>query len=151
LINYLLRWPAALSVFNIGNSTVRLNIVPVDFVVEAFATLATENSVIGQTLQIADPNPLTTEELFDVIARCATRRGSLATIPAGLVEFSLMLPLAPLITKLPHHGVPYFFIKQHYDTAISSQALSAHNVYCPPFTTYVNAIVEFAARHPHLD
>ncbi|HLA10032.1 MAG TPA: SDR family oxidoreductase [Pyrinomonadaceae bacterium] len=151
LINYILRWPAALSLFNIGNSTVRLNIVPVDFVVEALALLATDQRVIAKTLQIADPNPLTTEELFDVIARCAASRSSRLTIPAALVEFSLMLPLAPLVTRLPHHGVPYFFIKQNYDTVLSSKALGRHNVYCPSFVSYVEKIVDFAAHHPHLD
>ena len=40
LIHYLLKWPAVLSAFNIGNSEVSLNLVPVDFVVEAISTLA---------------------------------------------------------------------------------------------------------------
>jgi thioester reductase-like protein len=33
LIHYLLKWPSLLSVFNIGNIDVSLNLVPVDFVV----------------------------------------------------------------------------------------------------------------------
>jgi len=37
LIHYLLKWPSMLSLINIGNHKVSLNLVPVDFVVDAMA------------------------------------------------------------------------------------------------------------------
>ena len=37
LIRYILKWPALISALNIGNSVVSLNLVPVDFVVNAMA------------------------------------------------------------------------------------------------------------------
>lgn len=151
LVHYLLRWPAGLSLLNIGNSVVSLNLVPVDFVVDALASLACDPQVIGKTLQLADPYPLTTEELFDTISRCIKGRGSLLTLPAGLVEFTLMLPGAPVVTHLPHHAVPYFFLKQTYDTIESTRVLSSHDVLCPSFPSYVDRIVNFARRHPVLN
>src|SRR3712207_7851183 len=42
--NYLRLFPSALSLANIGNADVRLNVVPVDFVVEAMAALADRKS-----------------------------------------------------------------------------------------------------------
>src|SRR5947209_5220370 len=69
LIHYLRMWPGALSLANIGNAEVRLNVVPVDFVVEALAALAEDERAVGATVQIADPAPLTTQELFDVISK----------------------------------------------------------------------------------
>ena len=147
LIHYLLKWPALLSTFNIGNSEVTLNLVPVDFVVEAMSALAQDPVSIGKTVQLADPNPLTTRELFDTIARSISGRESSVAIPASLVEFSLMLPLAPKITDLPHSAVPYFFLKQTYDTNQARQLLEPHGVSCPPFESYVNTIVDYAARH----
>ena len=150
LIRYLLKWPAVLSAFNIGNSDVALNLVPVDFVVEAMATLARDPLSVGKTVQLADPAPLTTRELFDTIARCLKGRESRLTLPASLVEFSLMLPLAPRISGLPHSSVPYFFLKQNYDTTQASQLLNPHGIYCPPFASYAGTIVDYAARHPVL-
>jgi thioester reductase-like protein len=150
LINYLLKWPWLLSTFNIGNNDVSLNLVPVDFVVEAMSALATDENAIGKTLQLADPNPLTTRELFNTIARCLVGKEARVTVPARLVEFSLMLPPSPAISGLPHHGVPYFFLKQNYDTTQARQLLAAHGVTCPPFSSYVKTIVDYAARHPTL-
>ena len=150
LIHYLRKWPRVLSFFNIGNREVSLNLVPVDFVVEALAALARDPLSIGKTVQLADPNPLTTRELFNAISRLLAGRGAVVTLPAALVESSLMLPPSPKITGLPLPGVPYFFLKQTYDTAQSRQLLAPHGISCPPFQSYVSSIVDYAARHPVL-
>jgi len=150
LIRYLLKWPSVLSAFNIGNSEVTLNLVPVDFVVEAMSVLARDPLSVGKTVQLADPAPLTTNELFNTIARCIEGKGSRITLPPSLVETSLKLPLAPKITDLPHSAVPYFFLKQTYDTAQARQLLEPHGISCPPFGSYVKAIIDYASRHPTL-
>ena len=150
LIRYLLKWPALLSAFNIGNSEVTLNLVPVDFVVEAMSALARDPLSIGKTIQIADPNPLTTQQLFETIARSLEGKGSRITVPASLVEASLMFPISPKITDLPHSAVPYFFLKQTYDTTHARELLEPHGITCPPFESYVKTIADFAARHPTL-
>ncbi len=146
LILYLLRWPRVLSAFNIGNREVSLNLVPVDFVVDAMTALTMEERAVGKTVQLADPDPLSTYELFNAIARSINGKGSVIRVPARLVEFSLKLPPSPRITGLPHHGVPYFFLRQTYDTKQSKELLAPHGISCPPFPSYVNRIVEYVAK-----
>jgi len=150
LIHYLLKMPRFVSLLNIGNRQVSLNLVPIDFVVEAMSALAQDDQAIGKTLQLADHRPLTTHALFNEIAREVNQSGSRITIPARVVEFTLMLPPSPAITGLPHPAVPYFFLKQTYDTTQSKALLDKHGVVCPPFSDYVRNIVEFAAKHPQL-
>lgn len=150
LVHYLLKWPSLLSIFNIGNIDISLNLVPVDFVVEAMSALAHDPLSVGKTVQLADPNPLTTRELFNTIARSIAGREARITLPASLVQTSLMLPLAPKITDLPHSAVPYFFLEQTYDTAEATKLLAPHGISCPPFQSYVKAIADYAARHPVL-
>lgn len=150
LIRYILKWPSLLSAFNIGNSAVTLNLVPVDFVVEAISALARDPLSVGKTVQLADPNPLTTRELFNTIARSIGGKEARITLPASLVKTSLMLPLSPTITGLPHSGVPYFFLKQNYDTTEGRKLLEPHGISCPPFESYVETITRYAATHPAL-
>jgi thioester reductase-like protein len=150
LIHYLLKWPSALSMINIGNHKVSLNIVPVDFVIDAMAALAFDERAIGKTLQLADPAPLTTNQLFNAIANSIDGHKSKITAPTKWVRFFLMLPPSPRITGLPHHAVPYFFVKQLYDTRQSQQLLAPHSIHCPPFVTYVDRIVDFAKQNPSL-
>jgi len=149
LILYLLRYPA-LSAINIGNHRVSLNLAPVDFVVDAMAALAFDDKAIGKTVQLADPAPLTTYELFNAIARSLNGKRSRITAPAKWVRFFLMLPPSPRITGLPHHAVPYFFVKQLYDTSQAQALLTPHRIECPPFASYVDNIIQFVKANPTL-
>jgi thioester reductase-like protein len=150
LIHYLLRWPSVLSLINIGNHKVSLNLVPVDFVVDGMAALAFDEQAVGKTLQIADPAPLTTNQLFNAIAKSIDGHKSKITAPAKWVRFFLMLPPSPKITGLPHHAVPYFFVKQLYDSTQAQELLAPHGIRCPPFETYVDKVVDFARENPSL-
>ncbi|HLM56247.1 MAG TPA: SDR family oxidoreductase [Pyrinomonadaceae bacterium] len=150
LINYLRVFPGLLSAANIGNDAVRLNVVPVDFVVEAMAALAGDERAAGATVQLADPDPLTTRELFDVISENLAGRRSLFTVPAPLVRTSLSLPQQARLTGLPTVGVPYFFLKQTYDTARATELLAPHGVACPRFPDYAPALLDFVERNPTL-
>jgi nucleoside-diphosphate-sugar epimerase len=150
LIHYLRKWPAGLTLLNIGNSEVRLNLVPVDFVIDAMVALAKDERAIGATVQLADPSPLTTHQLFNEISKAIGGRDSFATVPAGIVYPVLRLPLAPKITGLPHSAVPYFFLEQTYDTTRARALLEPHGIRCPSFPEYVGALVNFVAGHPRL-
>ncbi|HKG47932.1 MAG TPA: SDR family oxidoreductase [Pyrinomonadaceae bacterium] len=150
LIHYLLRWPRVLSTINIGNHEVSLNLVPVDFVVDAMSALAFDERAIGKTLQLADPAPLTTNQLFNAIAKSINGHRSKITAPARWVRFFLMLPPSPKITGLPHHAVPYFFVKQLYDSSPAQALLAPHGIRCPPFESYVDKIIDFARQNPTL-
>ena len=151
LMHYLRRWPGALTLLNIGNAAVCLNLVPVDFVIDAMVALAKDDRATGATVQLADPQPLTTKELFAEISKTiGGGRDSFATLPAKIVYPVLMLPLAPKITGLPHSAVPYFFLEQTYDTTRARELLAPHGIHCPRFPDYVEALVNFVAEHPTL-
>lgn len=150
LINYLRKAPWLLRTLNVGNKKVRLNLVPVDFVVEAMAVLARDKRARGKTVAIADPNPLTTAELFDAIAKDMTGRRSEFTPPTRLAEWFLNTRISPVITGLPHHGVPYFFISQTYDTSVADELLAPHHIACPRFKDYVGNLLDFVEENPEL-
>jgi thioester reductase-like protein len=150
LINYLRKAPNLLRFVNVGNSVVKLNLVPVDFVVEGIAALATDEKAVGKTVALADPNPMTTEELFDSIAESLTNKQSVIKPPAQLVEKSLMLPFSPVVSGLPFPSVPYFFVPQTYDTSVAEELLAPHDVRCPNFKSYVGNLLKFVEQHPKL-
>ncbi len=148
LINYLRTAPNLLRFVNVGNDAVRLNLVPVDFVVKGIAALAHDAAAIGRTVALADPEPLTTAELFDTIAEGFTGKRSVVKPSPGLVEGFLNSKISPPITGLPHAGVPYFFISQTYDTSVASSLLDPHGVECPDFRDYVDNLLRFVVEHP---
>jgi thioester reductase-like protein len=150
LIHYLRKAPTLLRLMNVGNKDVRLNLVPVDFVVDAIAALARDDSAIGKTIALADPSPMTTAELFDAIAKDMTGRKSEFAPPPRVAEWFLNTGVSPVITGLPHHGVPYFFISQTYDTSVANALLGRHGIICPRFYNYVSHLLDFVDEFPKL-
>jgi nucleoside-diphosphate-sugar epimerase len=150
LIHYLRKAPELLRFVNVGNEDVRLNLVPVDFVVEGIAKLSNDENAVGKTVALADPAPLTTAQLFDTIAANMTKKRSVIAPPANLVEVFLSSSISPPLTGLPHFGVPYFFISQTYDTAVQDELLGRNDVRCPNFSDYVGNLIKFVEKHPTL-
>ena len=150
VITFLRRFPEVFRLVNVGNENVRLNLVPVDFVIDGMIALGKDENAVGKTVALADPNPMTTEEICDSIAEAITSKKSVITPPPKLVETFLNSPISPPITGLPHSGVPYFFIPQTYDTAVADQLLEAHGISCPRFSDYVGNLVDYVEKHPKL-
>jgi thioester reductase-like protein len=150
LIHYLRKAPNLLRLVNVGNKYVRLNLVPVDFVVDGIAALSDDDAAVGKTIALADPEPLATSELFNVIAKELSGRESVIAPPAGLTERFLMLPFSPALNGLPHAGVPYFFLSQTYDTSVADGLLEKHGIRCPNFREYVANLLKFVESHPKL-
>ena len=150
LIKYLQKAPKLLRLLNVGNKNVRLNLVPVDFVVEGIAALSKDDETIGKTIALADPKPVPTTELFDAIAEVLTGKKSVVTPPAFITEKSLYLPVSPPLTGLPYSGVPYFFLSQTYDTSVSEKYLQKHGISCPNFKSYVANLIKFLEKHPEI-
>ena len=150
LMLYLRKAPNLLRFVNVGNKNVKLNLVPVDFVVEGIAALAGDESATGKTIALADPNPLTTEELFDAITEAMINKKSVIKPSPKLIEWSLHLKISPPMTGLPLSAVPYFFVPQTYKTSVSEKLLKPYNIACPNFRTYVKNLLEFVEENPKL-
>ncbi len=150
LILYLRKAPALLRLFNVGNDDVRLNLVPVDFVAESLAALSRDKAASGKTIALADPKPMATAAIFDLIAEDMTNRKSEFKLPPRFTEWLLNTGLSPKLTGLPHDGVPYFFISQNYDTSVANKLLAAHGLACPRFGNYVGNLLDFVDENPTL-
>jgi thioester reductase-like protein len=150
VIKFLLKFPEVFRLVNVGNEDVRLNLVPVDFVIDGMVKLAKDERAVGKTIALADPKPQTTKNICDSIAESITNKKSVITPPSKVVESFLNSPLSPPITGLPHSGVPYFFIPQTYDTTVAEELLKPHGITCPEFIDYVGNLVKFVEAHPKL-
>lgn len=150
VIRFLLRFPEVFRLVNVGNEDVRLNLVPVDFVVDSMAALSKDEEAVGKTFALADPEPMTTKDICDAIAKAVTNKKSVITPPSKAVETFLYSPISPTLTGMPHIGVPYFFIPQMYDTATATSLLEKHGIRCPTFDEYVGTLVRFVEKNPKI-
>lgn len=146
LVLLMLNAPQELSLPMPGRGDARLNIVPIDYVVDAGFAIVRDPSSVGHGYHIVDPEPRTAREVFERIAREAGR-----PLPRGFVptQVAMRMLRAP---GLERFNVPRTFLEQMSTEVIWSdrrarRILDASAVRCPSFDDYVGPMVDFVRTH----
>ncbi len=143
-----MRLPSWLPMVNLGDGDVKVNMVPVDFVVDAMAALAFEEQAIGQTVQLADPNPHTGREIVAAILEALGLRRPMTDIPSSLVERVMAVSRFRQLVRIPREAVIYFHHDVEYDTRNQERLLAGSGVQCPDFVEIIPTLVEYVRQNP---
>ncbi|MBO9532312.1 MAG: SDR family oxidoreductase [Solirubrobacteraceae bacterium] len=138
-----------LTVGNLGTDEANFNAVPVDFIVDAMLAGTNDPKMAGVTLQLADPDPLTTRQFVRLLSKTYTNH-----YPWGpYVPDVIMKPfLAFGPTRRFYGGTPFeslVFLKHpvKYDTTETTKHLARNGLRCPSFHEYVPVMVDFFRTH----
>jgi len=143
VIQWILRNPRiAVLPTPMGGKRYRFNCVPRDFIIDAIDKLSGgQPPAAVRCYQLADPRPLTVDEIIDVIATATGK--TIVRIPQPMLLAKLGAPLL----RIPRAAVPYFTHPTSYDTANAQRDLG----FAPPsLAEYASRLVEFARAHPEI-
>lgn len=152
LMQWLLRQRRYALVPIVGDPTAtRFNVVPRDFIIDAVEHLSGLAISQGRTYQLADPSPLTVEELTDALAIATDRHTVKIPLPRKAARASIAhVPgLYPLM-KIPAEAVDYFAHPTHYLTDHCRADLAGSGIEVPALPTYVDRLVQFMRQHPEI-
>jgi thioester reductase-like protein len=131
-----------------GRAEAPFNVVPVDFVVDAIAAVATDASAIGETLHLVDPEPLTARELTCLLSREYAGKDPKFRIPAVLVAESLRVKaIRDMFDGAPRESIRYLNHPVRFDTRRAESILGRHGLRVPRFDEYAPNIVRFFREH----
>ncbi|AFM18063.1 non-ribosomal peptide synthase, dehydrogenase domain-containing protein [Mycolicibacterium chubuense NBB4] len=152
IIQWLLRQPRRAVLPVAGDPTMtRVNVVPRDFVVDAVNYLSRQPVSKGRTYQLADPRPLTVDELIDVIARATGREVIKVPVPRKLAKAALArVPGLYRLMRIPPEDVDYFVHPTSYLTEHCRADLAGSGIEAPAFPSYVQRLVAFMRSHPEV-
>jgi thioester reductase-like protein len=123
-----------------------MNLVPIDYVVQAAYRIGLSAQAIGKTFHLADPRPLTVRQVFQLVAQSGGRRLPGGFIPSRLTKALLSAPGLNLVSKSPRAFVDTITTPVRYDTRNTDDVLAGSEVVCPPFESYVDALVSFVRQ-----
>lgn len=150
VLQWLLRQPKSFALVPVVGDPkrTRFNMVPSDFVVDAIDHLGASDLSLGVTYQLADPRPLTIDELTEEMCRVTGRRAVRVPMPRGLTTWALA-NVGPLerFMGIPASAVAYFVHPTHYDTTNADRDLAGSGVSCPPVPSYLATLVQFMEHH----
>ena len=154
LIRWLLKQPGKVAVMpTLGFAhAFRFNTVPRDFVLDGVEALSGREETVGGCYALADPDPLTIEELVQTVGRAVGKRLVRVRLPSSLAQWATEnVPGVLRLTGIPSSTMDYFTHPTHYDTSLTTEALAPTGVSCPPFPSYVDNLVRFVQEHPEYD
>ncbi|MCL4235003.1 MAG: SDR family oxidoreductase [Deltaproteobacteria bacterium] len=131
----------------LGTGDALVNLVPVDFVVEASCRIGLANDTPGQVYQLCDPNPLRARELYQ---RAYTYFGlgeAFGAVPSPVLRAAAKIPVVADLLKIPEQALDYLDHFVEYDSAHTRAALESAGVRCPDIREYLPVILEHVRKH----
>lgn len=132
----------------IGAGNVEVNLVPIDFVVDALAALSVENGALNNTYHLTDPSPLKVSELQNMFAKTLGKRFIIYPLPPALAKRAMKFSFVRRIYKMPAELIDYFVQNVHYESTNTTVALRKLGVVCPSFPDYFKNLLGFFRSHP---
>ena len=146
----------------IGIEGGRINIVPVDFVVDAMDHIAHLPKLDGQCFHLTDPEPMRVGEVLNVFCRAAhaptmsirinaallgfipksVKKGIMALSPVRRVRDALMKDLG-----LPSDLMGFINYPTRFDSRETQRALKGSGIACPPLDSYAAPIWDYWERN----
>ncbi len=143
LIKLMLGAPPDLAIPIPGRGEAPLNLVPIDYVVDAGYAIARDRRSLGRTFHLVDPKPRSTRRVFELIARAAGRPMPRGTLPTNLATALLKTPGFERFAQVPRAFLEQMATEVVYDDRNARELLLEQEVECPPFESYVDVMVDY--------
>jgi nucleoside-diphosphate-sugar epimerase len=126
-----------------GDAVAPLNVVPVDFVVDAALSIAENPAGAGRTVHLVDPSPLSARRVYEMIAARAGKKLPPVSVPARVFQTLLQLPLLERLSRVHRPAIEYLNHLAIYNCRNLLELLDGTGIQCPPITSYLDRLIEF--------
>ncbi|MCC6217853.1 MAG: SDR family oxidoreductase [Polyangiaceae bacterium] len=123
-----------------------INLVPIDHVVRVADVIARSDAAVGRTFHVADPRPLSARRVFELVAEAGGRRLPQSFLPAGLTRALLNAPGLRAVAKSPRAFLELMATPVTWDARGTRELLAGSALACPPFESYVDALVAYVKQ-----
>ena len=133
-----------------GPGRAPINLVPVDFVIEALAAIPWQPDTAGKTFALADPAPLRARELVELVADRVGAPRPRVSLPEGLFRPLFRIKKMVELSGITPEALAYFNHAQVFDTTNTRVALRGTDIACPPIPAYLNQILRYYRERAQL-
>ena len=130
-----------------GDGRAPLNVVPVDFVVDAALSIAASSTALGKTVHLVDPAPLSTRKVYELVTARSGKSPSSVNLPYRALEAVLALPLVERLTRPQRNALRLINHLAIYNCRNQLELLAGTGISCPPITSYLDRLIEFVRAY----
>jgi len=126
-----------------GNGVAPLNVVPVDFVVQAVWRLSRDAGAAGRTFHLVDPNPMSARRVYEIIAERNNKRLPRIRLSARATDAVLRLPFLEKLARPQRAAISYVNHLAIFNCHNTLELLDGTGIRCPPLSTYLDKLVDY--------
>jgi nucleoside-diphosphate-sugar epimerase len=129
-----------------GDGVAPLNVVPVDYLVQAVWKLANDPRAAGKTFHLVDPNPMSARRVYELIAQMANKRLPRITLSAKAADVMLRLPFLEKLSRPQRAAIGYVNHLAIFNCNNTLELLDGTGIRCPPLSSYLDKLVKYVRQ-----
>ncbi|MCB9655960.1 MAG: SDR family oxidoreductase [Deltaproteobacteria bacterium] len=135
--------PAAFPVPIAGEGCAPLNMIPVDYLIDAVHAIVQRPASIGRTFQVVDPNALSSRMVYEIIADRSGRKPPRYRVSPNLTKALLRIPGLERFAAVSHQAIDYLNHMAFYNSRNTMDVLEGTGIRCPHFEDYVDNLMQY--------
>jgi nucleoside-diphosphate-sugar epimerase len=131
----------------LGQSEAVINLVPVDYIIEATTYLSFHEGGKGKTYHLTDPRPYKVSELYEMLMEELVKKRPKGTLPLSAAKWGLTIKPLRKYLGVEKEALDYFSWLGMFDCTQAQADLQGSGIQCPDFKEGVPAMVSFYLKH----
>jgi nucleoside-diphosphate-sugar epimerase len=147
VLNALRTLPRVTLMTRVGSGRETVNLVPVDFVIDAMAALSARTGELpGTVFHLTDPRPPSVQEVMATFTDLLDMHVGYVSLPPAVARALMSTGMGRALGIAPEL-IDYFDHPARYDCSHTLDALAETDVACPPFESYAPRMIDYLRRH----
>jgi nucleoside-diphosphate-sugar epimerase len=143
IMNFLERLKFLPVIPRLGKGEAFVNLVPIDYIIQATAFLSVADKAEGKTYHLTDPKPYRASELYEMIMKEMLNKKPSGTLPMAVGKAFLSIKFLRKFLRVEKEALDYFTWMGHFDCTQAVKDLEGSGIACPDFKEGIKAMTEF--------
>lgn len=127
----------------VGNSSSTINVVPVDYIIEASVFLCNEPDAEGKTLHLTDPHPHPVQEVYRTMVKELSGKFPRGRFPLSVARTAMQIKFVRKMLGVEIETLDYLTWNASFDCTQAKQILAKGSIHCPDFISTIPSMVKF--------
>ncbi|MEH7084876.1 SDR family oxidoreductase [Neobacillus drentensis] len=143
IMNFLDRLKFLPLIPRLGKGEAYVNLVPIDYIIQATTYLSQLDKAAGKTYHLTDPHPYRASEIYEIIMQEMLNKQPKGMIPLTLGKLFLSIKLLRKYLGVEKEALDYFTWKGQFDCTQAVTDLRDSGIACPDFKDGIKPMTAF--------
>lgn len=130
----------------LGSGKAYVNLVPIDYIIQATAYLSFLPEGTGKTYHLTDPNPYQASEIYELMMNELLNRRPVGTFPLPLGKWFLSIKPIRRYLGVEKEALDYFTWMGKFDNTQAANDLKDSGIRCPDFKEGIQSMTAFYVK-----